>query len=159
VTDGIFYVLVLLAILGTACMAGMFFAFSVFVMRGLDRLPSPTGIAAMQSINAAVGNPVFGLAFAGTALLCLVLAVSSLVMLGEDGAPLVLAGSVLYLAGGLILTVRYHIPRNNRLMKVDPTAGGSEAWWRTYVAEWTTWNHVRTIASLAATGLFAIALT
>jgi uncharacterized membrane protein len=159
VTDGIFYVLVLLAILGTACMAGMFYAFSVFVMKGLDRLPSPTGIAAMQSINAAVGNPVFGLGFVGTALLCLVLAVSSLFMLGEDGAPLVLAASVLYLAGGLVLTVRYHIPRNNRLMKVDPTGVGSEDWWRQYVAEWTTWNHVRTIASLAATGLFAVALT
>jgi uncharacterized membrane protein len=115
VTDGIFYILVLLAILGTACMAGMFFAFSVFVMRGLDRLPSPTGIAAMQSINAAVGTPLFGLAFAGTALVCLVL-------------------------------------------EVDPTAAGSEAWWRRYVAEWTTWNHVRTIASLAATGLLAVAL-
>jgi uncharacterized membrane protein len=158
VTDGIFYILILLAILGTACMAGMFFAFSVFVMKGLDRLPSATGIAAMQSINAAVGNPVFGLTFAGTALVCLVLAVSSLFMLGEDGAPLVLIGSLLYLAGGLMLTVRYHIPRNNRLMKLDPAGSGSEDWWRRYVAEWTTWNHVRTLASLAATGLLAVAL-
>lgn len=158
-TDGIFYVLVVLAILGTACMAGMFFAFSVFVMRGLDRLPSPTGIAAMQSINAAVGNPVFGLTFVGTALLCLVLAVSSLFLLGEDGAPLVLAASVVYLAGGLMLTVRYHIPRNDRLMKVDPAAPGSDDFWRRYVAEWTTWNHVRAITSLTATGLLAIALT
>jgi uncharacterized membrane protein len=159
VTDGIFYVLVFLAILGTACMAGMFFAFSVFVMKGLDRLPAPTGIAAMQSINAAVGNPVFGLGFAGTALLCLVLAISSLVMIGEAGAPLVLAGSLVYLAGGLVLTVRYHIPRNNRLMKVDPASAASVEWWRRYVSEWTTWNHVRTVASLAAVGLFAIALT
>jgi uncharacterized membrane protein len=158
VTDGIFYILVLAAILGTACMAGMFFAFSVFVMRGLDRLPSPTGIAAMQSINAAVGNPVFGLTFLGTALLCLVLAVSSLFMLGEDGAPLVLIGGVVYLAGGLVLTVRYHIPRNNRLMEIDATAANSEGWWRRYVSEWTTWNHVRTLASLVATGLFAVAL-
>jgi uncharacterized membrane protein len=159
VTDGIFYVLVLLAILGTACMAGMFFAFSAFVMRGLDRAPAPTGIAAMQSINAAVGNPVFGLTFVATALLCLVLAVSSLFLLSEDGAPLVLAAGVVYLAGGLMLTVRYHIPRNDRLMKVDPTSPGSEDFWRRYVAEWTTWNHVRMITSLTATGLFAIALT
>jgi uncharacterized membrane protein len=158
VTDGIFYVLVVLAILGTACMAGMFFAFSVFVMRGLDRLPSPTGIAAMQSINAAVGNPVFGLTFLGTALLCLVLAVSSLFMLDQDGAPLVLIGSVVYLAGGLVLTVRYHIPRNNRLMDLEPTGAASEGWWRRYVAEWTTWNHVRMVASLAAVGLLSVAL-
>jgi uncharacterized membrane protein len=30
---------------------GIFFAFSAFVMKALDRLPPAQGIAAMQSIN------------------------------------------------------------------------------------------------------------
>ena len=32
------------------------------------------------------------------------------------------------------------------------------ALWTRYVAEWTTWNHVRTAAALAAAAAFTIAL-
>src|SRR5690606_28980359 len=46
--------LVLLAALGCALMAGLFFAFSVAVMRALGALPAAQGIAAMQSINAVI---------------------------------------------------------------------------------------------------------
>ena len=31
--------------------------------------------------------------------------------------------------------------------------------WASYLASWTAWNHVRTVAPLASTGLFAVALT
>ena len=46
-------------------MAGTLFAFSVFVMRALGRLPAAHGIAAMQSINIAVVNPWFMTVFMG----------------------------------------------------------------------------------------------
>ena len=36
---------------GSALVAGVFFAFSSFVMKVLARVPSAEGIAAMQSIN------------------------------------------------------------------------------------------------------------
>ena len=47
-------VAVILALLGSAVIGGVFFAFSSFVMKALSRAPSNEGIAAMQSINVVV---------------------------------------------------------------------------------------------------------
>jgi len=44
------------ALLGSALVGGIFFAFSSFVMKALARVPSAEGIAAMQSINVVVLN-------------------------------------------------------------------------------------------------------
>ncbi|WP_228050189.1 hypothetical protein [Tychonema sp. LEGE 06208] len=52
-------ILKLFAVLGCGLIAGVFFAFSTFVMNALGRLPPAQGIAAMQSINIAVINPLF----------------------------------------------------------------------------------------------------
>ena len=59
----------IIALLGSALVGGVFFAFSSFVMKALARVPSSQGIAAMQSINVVVINPSFLGAFLGTALL------------------------------------------------------------------------------------------
>ena len=47
--DSLLFALTLFAALGCGLMAGLFFAFSVAVMKALARLPSAEGIAAMQS--------------------------------------------------------------------------------------------------------------
>ena len=156
--DGLIYPLTLLAILGTAAVGGLFFAFSVLVMRGLNTLPFAQGIVAMQRINASVRTPFFVLAFVGTLLACLALAVASVVMWDEPDAPLVLAGSLTYLIGGFALTIRYHLPRNEALAALDPAAADAASQWARYVAEWTVGNHLRAAASLAATVLLAAAL-
>ena len=69
--------LTLLAALGSGLMAGLFFAFSSFVMAALAKLPPEQGISAMNSINVTILNATFGLAFFGTAVLCLALGVIS----------------------------------------------------------------------------------
>jgi uncharacterized membrane protein len=51
------------AALGTGLMAGLFFAFSVSVMRALASRPAAEGIAAMQAISRAILNPVFLVVF------------------------------------------------------------------------------------------------
>jgi uncharacterized membrane protein len=63
----------LLSALGCGLMAGLFFAFSVSVMRAFAGLPSAAGVAAMQSINVAIINPMFLAAFFGTAAACLLI--------------------------------------------------------------------------------------
>jgi hypothetical protein len=78
VMDGLLFALTLIAALGAGLVAGMFFAFSAFIMGALGRLPAEGGIAAMQSINVAVLNPVFFTAFFGTAAIALVLAIAAL---------------------------------------------------------------------------------
>ena len=56
--------------LGAGLIAGVFFAFSSFVMPALAKLPAVQGVAAMQSINLVVLNRSFLGVFVGTAVLC-----------------------------------------------------------------------------------------
>ena len=151
-------VLSLITAVGTGLMAGFFFAFSVCVMKALARLPPAQGIAAMQSINVTVINPVFLTAFLGTAVACVLLTVLSLVGWQRPGSGLLLVGSLLYLSGTFLVTMLCNVPRNERLAAVDPTSAEGARAWTGYVTTWTAWNHVRTAASLAAAAALSLAL-
>jgi uncharacterized membrane protein len=151
-------VLTFLAALGSGVIAGVFFAFSAFVMSALGRLPPDQGIAAMQSINVAVINPWFFAAFFGTAALCAILAIASLLRWSEPGAFLLVAGSLLYLVGTILVTIRLNVPLNDALAAAEPASAEAASLWTRYLAEWTRWNHVRTVASLAAAASFILAL-
>ncbi len=76
-----------IALLGSALVGGVFFAFSSFVMKALARVPSSEGIGAMQSINVDVINPSFLGAFMGTALLSLGVVVLVLLTHGHPSIP------------------------------------------------------------------------
>jgi uncharacterized membrane protein len=157
--DDLLFALILVAALGCGVIAGVFFAFSAFVMAALARLPSPQGIAAMQSINIVVINPVFLGVFFGTAVLCVVLIVAATIAWGESYAVALVAGSALYLAGTIGVTMACNVPRNNALAAATPDGANGAGLWARYVAEWTAWNHVRTAAALLAAASFAIALS
>jgi uncharacterized membrane protein len=150
--------LALVAALGCGLIAGVFFAFSTFVMTALARRPSAEGIAAMQSINVVVLNPMFLGAFLGTAAVCGAAVVAGLLRWQDPGAPYWLAAGVLYLVGTFLVTIAFNVPRNNALAAVSPTAPEAADVWTRYVRGWTAWNHVRTAAALAAAAAFSIAL-
>lgn len=157
--DVLLFGLTLFAALGCGLMAGVFFAFSAFVMKALSRLPPAEGIAAMQSINIAVINPVFLSAFLGTAAACVLAIISSILRWHDPSSVYLLAGSLLYLVGSFLVTVAFNIPRNDALALLAPTDPDSADRWAGYLTSWTAWNHVRTVAALAAAALFAIALS
>ena len=147
----------LVAAAGSALIGGSFFAFSTFVMGALGRLPPPQGIAAMQSINVVVINPWFMTTFLGTAVLCAAIAVASLMRWHDPGAVYLLAGAVLYFAGTFLVTMVFNVPRNDALAKLTPASAEAASLWIAYLSTWTAWNHVRTIAALAAMVSFTIA--
>ena len=155
--DGYLFPLTVIAALGCGVIAGVFFAFSVMVMRSLAQLPAQHGITAMQAINAAALRPSFPGVFTGTAALCAAVVVGSLVD-WNDASPYLLIGGLLYLVGTFGLTAGYHVPRNEALDRVEPSSLGATGSWNRYVREWTTWNHVRGAAALAAAALLTIAL-
>jgi len=156
--DRLLLALTLFSALGCGLIGGVFFAFSSFVMNALARLPPAQGIAAMQSINVVVINPLFMTAFLGTAAACVILAVSSLLRRHEPGAAYLLAGSLLYLVGVILVTMVFNVPRNDALAAVVPASAEGASLWTDYLSGWTAWNHVRTAASLAAAALLTIAL-
>ncbi|MEU6662794.1 anthrone oxygenase family protein [Streptomyces sp. NPDC046821] len=157
--DGPYFVLTVLGALACAVTAGVFVAFSAFVMKGLAALPPERGISAMQAINIAAVTPAFMLVFMGSAVLCAVLAVVTFVLWPEQGTVELLVGSALQLVGSFGVTVVANVPRNEALAKIDPAAPESAEVWRRYVSEWLVWNHIRGGASLAAAAAFILALT
>lgn len=139
-------------------MAGFFYAFSVCVLPGLDRIAPSAAIEAMQGINEAVQNPVFFITFFLTPVAA---AISALVLWrsGNTAAALWIAGGgVTYLLGAFLLTAQINVPMNNALALVDPAASNAETIWREYSARWTFWNTMRTIASTLAMLMIAIGL-
>ena len=156
--NGLLFVLTLLAALGCAMMAGVFFAFSAFVMQALARLPAQQGIAAMQSINILAVTPTFMAALFGTAAACLGLMVWAVISWGEPPATLVFSAGVLYLLGTIGVTIACNVPLNNRLAKLHPQSTNAAGYWDEYVTKWTSWNHVRTVAALVAAALLTVAL-
>jgi uncharacterized membrane protein len=158
VTTTIDFVL-LVAAVGSGLMAGFFFAFSICVMRALGALPPAQGIGAMQSINVAVLNPWFLSVFFGMAALAMFLIVAALLRWLEPGAACVLAGGLLYLLGTFVVTMLFNVPRNTALAGTAATSADGAALWANYLTAWTRWNHVRTIAALAAAGCFTFAIT
>ncbi|PYK13806.1 MAG: hypothetical protein DME65_00700 [Verrucomicrobia bacterium] len=146
------------AAIGSGLIAGVFFAFSSFVMPALRRLPAAQGVAAMQSINIMVLNPMFLGVFLGTAIGCLLLVVIALLNWHKPGATCLGAGGAIYLLGTFAVTALFNVPRNDALAALDPANAESVRLWAEYVAGWTLWNHVRTIAAIAATILLMIAI-
>lgn len=152
------FALKLFSALGCGLIAGVFFAFSSFVMSALAQLQPAQGIAAMQLINITVINPWFMTVFLGTAVACLFFAISSLLRWHQPGAAYLLIGSLLYLIGTVLVTIVFNVPLNDALAKVDPNSTDGAKLWVSYLANWTVWNHVRTVAALAAAAAFTIAL-
>jgi uncharacterized membrane protein len=154
--DQIHLALVFVALLGSGLIAGVFFTFSVFVMKALVRLPPADGIAAMQSINITVLNRWFLGVFLGTAVVCILLLVWSLLLWQQKGSVVLVTGSAFYLIGSLMVTGILNVPKNEALAKVNASATDSGQLWLRYVDRWTKWNHVRTVASLLAMTCFGL---
>lgn len=157
--DGPYFVLTVLGALACGLVAGVFTAFSTFVMKGLAALPPAQGIAAMNRINVAAVGPAFMAVFLGATGLCAVLAVVTFVLWPDGATVELLLGSALFLVGSFGVTVVANIPRNDTLAEVDQDSAEGAAYWRAYVHEWTRWNHVRSVASAAATVSYILALT
>lgn len=152
------FVLVFAAAIGSGVVAGIFFAFSSFVMAALGRLPSDHGIAAMNAINVTVINPMFFLAFFGTAALCLLASAGVALQWTPTSGALVLLASVIYLVGCIVVTMVRNVPLNNALAAATPGTPEAAALWTRYLSEWTFWNTVRTVAPVVSAVLFTAAL-
>lgn len=144
-------------VIGAALAAGSLFAFSAFVMDGLDRAGHPAGMAAMQGINLAAPSPLFMLVLVGTAVTSLASGVLAVVRWGEPGSAWLIVGAGLYVVS-LAVTITYHVPRNDALGALDPALPSSLDLWRRYQVEWTRMNHVRVALALAAAVAFLLAL-
>lgn len=143
---------------GCGLMAGVYFAFSTFVMTALGRLDQAAGIAAMNAINVNIVRSLFMPLFLGTTAAGAALVVMGALRLSEPGAVSMIAGGGLYVVGMFVVTVVFNVPLNDALAAVQPASPEARAVWAAYLKDWVLWNHVRTVASAVASGLFIVAL-
>jgi uncharacterized membrane protein len=150
--------LAIVAAVGCGVTAGVWFAFSGFVMQALDRLQPAEGIDAMNQINKTAVHPPLMILMFGTALVCVALAIWAVLSLDETSARWILAGSALYLIGTIVVTKAGNVPLNDSLAGVDPHGAGAAGEWSSYVSDWTRWNTVRGITGAGAAASFVAAL-
>ena len=138
------------ASLGSGLVAGVFFAFSTFVMRGLKDLPVADGIKAMNAINARAMTPGFMTVSFGTGLLCLFMMIAGFLRWFYSETPFIMAGGALYIVGAVIVTMVRNVPLNNALAATNIADAAAPQSWKVYLSDWTNWNHVRTVSCTIA---------
>jgi len=156
--DEFIFVMTFLAALGTALLAGNFFAFSAFLMRALRGLSAERGIVAMQAITTATKKSTFLIVFFGTAALCAILAGNALLRWGAPGSCYLLAGAMLFLLGTFAVTLVCNVPLNRELIAVAPDTKDARDLWNRFQASWSMWNHIRTVTALLACASLIMAL-
>jgi uncharacterized membrane protein len=141
--------------LGCGLIGGLYFAFSAFIMRALSSIDRAAGIAAMNSINTVILRSAFMPLFLGTTLAAAALVVLGVMQAGSARGTLLIAGGLCYVIGMFVVTMAFNVPLNNALLRVGERDADT---WQRYLVSWTRWNHLRTVASLAASALFIAAI-
>lgn len=142
------------SIAAAGIMAGVYFAFSAFIMRALAALEGHVGAEAMRSVNRVILRSSFLPLFMASTLAALVLVAIGLLRYGQPGALEMALGGAVYAIGMFGVTMIGNVPLNNRLEACDPAGLEGRSVWQDYLRRWTFFNHIRTAACLAALILF-----
>ncbi len=148
-----------IALLAMGAIAGFFYAYEVSVTLGLAEVSDSTYVLSMQAINATVRNGPFALSFFGAPVFALVALGVALGVLGRRSATvwLIAVALLVYLIGGMGLTMVENVPLNDALAAVSAAAPDLAEVRADYESAWNAWNTVRTLASTVAFGLLATA--
>jgi len=149
---------VAVAALGAGLMAGVYFAFSGFIMRSFDQLGFEQATNAMNAINRIILRSWFMVVFFGSTLLYLVLSAIALLNADLAGRWLLFATGLIYVVGMFVCTAMFNVPLNNRLAKEHDNDNIKSATWNLYFRQWTRWNHLRSVCSLVALTLSMVYL-
>lgn len=152
--------LLIVGLLSSGLMAGFFYAWRVSVIPGTRLVDDNAYVSTMQHINREIVNP----AFVGPFMLTpLVLAGAAWLQFrnGDTRKGWFLASAAAtYVIGVLAVTIGGNIPLNDKLeafslAAADPAAVATQR--RDYEGAWNRWHDLRTLGSLAAFALVAVA--
>lgn len=148
------------ALLTSGLAAGLYYAFSIAVLPGLNELPAQQAVAAMRALNRRILRPAFFAVFIGGPLTALGAGVLLLAQ-GQRaaGVAFVLAATCTVL-GSLAPTVVVNVPMNEAL--AAPAEPGEDEGvarrWDEYTGRWRRWNTVRALACSVSLGLAGLGL-
>jgi uncharacterized membrane protein len=153
-------IVLVLSAVATALIAGLFYAYSCSVNPGLGRLPDTQYIAAMQSINRAILNPLFFASFMGTLILLPISAYQQYSQPVPLRFWLMLSATLIYAIGTFGVTMFGNVPLNNALDKFSLTGASAEDISnarKSFELPWNRLHTIRTIASVASLILVILA--
>ncbi|MQA95371.1 MAG: DUF1772 domain-containing protein [Streptosporangiales bacterium] len=153
------FVCAVVALVLAGAVTGVFFAFSVSVLPGLDAIPAAQAVPAMRSMNRKILVPPFLISFTGTPIAAGLAGILLLVAGALAPGVLFLAAAIIYAAGAVAPTATVNVPLNNSLDAAAPSGEDDAARvWAAFSPRWTRWNHLRTAASLIVVLLIGLGL-
>jgi len=153
------FLLLQFAIIAYAVVAGVFLAFSDFIMRSLALTQGQGGVEAMQVINREVFRWIFMTLFLGLAPVSLAIAGYGWFAVGNGPGTMMALAGLTYFVACFGVTVVFNVPMNEALAGMDVSSSTARDYWTgTYLPRWTFWNTIRTIASTASAALLLFGL-
>ena len=149
--DSLIALTLIIASLGAGLMAGVYFAFSAFIMQSFDRLGAVQAADAMNTINKVILRSWFMPLFFGSSLLYAALAGYAVFDTGLAGRWLLFAAGTIYVVGMFFCTALFNVPLNNRLAAAEHDIKVET--WKHYFVDWTRWNHLRAVCSLVTNAI------
>ncbi|WP_204745328.1 DUF1772 domain-containing protein [Glycomyces paridis] len=150
-----------LATITTGLTAGVYTDWSNTIMPGLADVDDRTFVAAFQSLDVAISNPLFlGVEFTGS-LLLIALALFLHLRSGQRAVLVWLSVALAAYLVSVVITMGVNEPLNTQLRSVTDAASDADfAAARALLdeARWTAWNTVRALATLTAFGALAWSL-
>ncbi len=144
--------------IGCGVIAGVYFAFSAFIMTAFSQLTPANGIAVMSAINDTILRSLFMPLFFGTTLVAAVLFGVGTYGWSEAGSAAMVIGGGSHFIGMFVVTLIFNVPLNNELVRLGAAESAPSPVWTRYLTNWTMWNHVRTTASVVGAVSFNAAL-
>ena len=153
-------IILLIAVVLTGLSAGFFYAWSVSVIPGTQKVIDSTYLQTMQSINRAILNPSFFLIFFGS-MVVLIISSFTLYASHKTAFYLLLSSAIIYLIGTFGVTGLGNVPLNNQLDVLNLSTMGSaemEAFRKLYESKWNRLHLIRTVCAVASFILSVIAI-
>jgi uncharacterized membrane protein len=149
--------LILLIIL-TGLMAGIYLAFSAVIMKSLNELPALHAAQAMNKINDVIVNTIFLPIFFGSTLWHAGLIVWSFADWQNGTSGLIISSALIYIVGMFLVTAFGNVPMNNKLKASESNEALLVDYWKKYHHSWTRLNHIRTLSCIASCALLIASL-
>jgi uncharacterized membrane protein len=141
-------VLIWAAAICSGLMAGVYLAFSGFIMRSLASLEVGHAIAAMNSINVVIVRSSFMLLFSGSTLVLVLLFIAGIWQWGSPGSYRAILAGTVYVTGMFFITAICNVPLNDALAGSDGNGAAAQDLWQKYLVQWTRWNTARAVACI-----------
>ena len=156
--ETIFPIVLVVATLLVALVAGFLFAFAVVAMPGLKQLNDGEFIRAFQRIDGVIQNnhPLFMLVWMGSVLFLIAAAIIGFTQLESLPRNFLLAATVLYIMGVQAPTIVINVPRNNAIQTVNVDTANTTSLHQARIAfedGWNRSNQFRTVMAIAVTAI------